>query len=188
MTPSSLVSFRVPNGKDYGISDHSTSAKYRPSVKSDCYELAPRLCAKDAYEVLSSDGLSPLDALLMSLERSYECNTILRNGEPMGMFGVAYGGDTISGIPWMLTDGDFQGFRKRFLKEGRQWIGGLKKRHQILFNYVHQENEDSIKWLKWLGFKFMRAIPKYGFGKSDTFYEFYLVSDQCVVQGEPTQP
>ena len=179
---------RVQNGKDFGTYAHSTSAEYRPSIKLDCYELAPRLCQRDAYEVLSSDGLSPLDALLMSLERSYECNTILRNGEPMGMFGVGYGGDTFSGVPWMLTDGDFQGFRKRFLKEGRQWIGNLKKRHQILFNYVHSENEDSIRWLKWLGFKFMRAIPNYGFGKSDTFYEFYLVSNECVVLEEPTQP
>ena len=188
MTPSSLVSSRVRNGKDYGISGPSTSAEYRPSIKLDCYELAPRLCPQDAYEVLSSDGLSPLDALLMSLERSYECHTILRNGEPMGMFGVGYGGDTMSGVPWMLTDGDFQGFRKKFLKQGRQWIGNLKKRHQVLFNYVHSENTDSIRWLKWLGFKFMRAIPKYGFGKSDTFYEFYLVSNECVAQVEPTQP
>ena len=180
------MSSRVRNGKDYGISGPSTSAEYRPSIKLDCYELAPRLCPQDAYEVLSSDGLSPLDALLMSLERSYECHTILRNGEPMGMFGVGYGGDTMSGVPWMLTDGDFQGFRKKFLKQGRQWIGNLKKRHQVLFNYVHSENTDSIRWLKWLGFKFMRAIPKYGFGKSDTFYEFYLVSDQCVVLEELT--
>ena len=181
------MSSRVRNGKDYGISGPSTSAEYRPSIKLDCYELAPRLCPKDAYEVLSSDGLSPLDALLMSLERSYECHTILRNGEPMGMFGVGYGGDTMSGVPWMLTDGDFQGFRKKFLKQGRQWIGNLKKRHQVLFNYVHSENTDSIRWLKWLGFKFMRAIPKYGFGKSDTFYEFYLVSNECVVQEQPSQ-
>ena len=181
------MSSRVRNGKDSGISGPSTSAEYRPSIKLDCYELAPRLCPQDAYEVLSSDGLSPLDALLMSLERSYECHTILRNGEPMGMFGVGYGGDTMSGVPWMLTDGDFQGFRKKFLKQGRQWIGNLKKRHQVLFNYVHSENTDSIRWLKWLGFKFMRAIPKYGFGKSDTFYEFYLVSNECVVQEQPSQ-
>ena len=181
------MSSRVRNGKDYGISGPSTSAEYRPSIKLDCYELAPRLCPKDAYEVLSSDGLSPLDALLMSLERSYECHTILRNGEPMGMFGVGYGGDTMSGVPWMLTDGDFQGFRKKFLKQGRQWVGNLKKRHQVLFNYVHSENTDSIRWLKWLGFKFMRAIPKYGFGKSDTFYEFYLVSNECVVQEQLSQ-
>lgn len=186
MTLSSLAYSNQPSGKVCGTYVPNICVDYRPSQLSDCYEVASIMSKKDAYEVLSSGGLSPLEALKFSFERSYECNTIVRNGEPMGMFGCGFGDHQLYGIPWMLTDGNFEGFKKRFLKEGRSWIEKLKNRHQILYNYVHDQNDDSIRWLQWLGFKFMRAIPNYGFGKSDTFYEFYLVSDQCVVLEEPT--
>ena len=175
------------SGKVCGTYVPSICVDYRPSQAQDCYEVADIICKQDAYEVLSSDGLSPLEALQISFETSYECNTIVKNGFIMGMFGCGYGGDKLYGVPWMLTNGDFRGFSKKFLKEAREWILKLSQRHLILYNYVHCENKKSIRWLKWLGFKFMREIPKYGFGKSDTFYEFYLVSrTECVVQGEPT--
>jgi len=176
MIHSSLAYSNQPSGKDFGISVPSICVDYRPSEAQDCYEVAPIMCKRDAYEVLSSDGISPLEALQLSFETSYECNTLLRNGEPMGMFGCGYGEDKIYGVPWMLTDGKFKGMTKWGLVHSREWINKVKQRHQILYNYVHNENKQSLRWLKWLGFKFMRSIPNYGFGKRDTFYEFYLVN------------
>ena len=172
----SLPSSNQQSGKECGTYDPDTSIKYyyRNSEIEDCHSLAPRMCRQDAYEVLTATGSSPLEALLMSFEISYDCRSIIKNGEVMGMFGCSKM-DDISGIPWLLSNGDFKGFRKKFLKEGKMWVESVQSQHKILFNYVHDQNSGAIKWLKFLGFKICREIPNYGFGKHDTFYEFFRV-------------
>ena len=166
----------MQSGRECGTSGHgiSTEYYYRNSELEDCHFLAPRMCRQDAYEVLTATGTSPLEALLMSFETSYDCKTIVRDKQVMGMFGCSRM-DDISGIPWLLSDGNFTGFRKKFLREGKSWVDGIQNQHQILFNYVHDQNFNAIKWLKFLGFRFCREIPNYGFGKYDTFYEFFRV-------------
>jgi len=80
-------------------------------------------------------------------------NTI--TGLPEFIFGVAsVDGQPATGSPWLLATTDF--------KITRDWLRRCKEKFfpeaaaifPILTNFVHKENREAIKWLRWLGFTF----------------------------------
>ena len=129
-------------------------ATYRSSIKEDCYVLAPLMREQDTAEIMFSHGVEPLEALLTCLE-SDECNTIIHQGQPVGMFGI-HPVDEIA---------------RDVMKVSSQWVKDKNEEYPILVNYVHVGNEVSKLWLRRLGFTFIQLIEDYGVGKQP-FYEF----------------
>lgn len=137
-------------------------AYYRPSIEEDATVLAPKMRKQDTLEVWHSHGLSPLEALTMSLLLSVEANTIIDDDdEVIGMFGVGEATPQV-GIPWLLASDKLRDVTKQFLPESEKWVKRMNERYDLLYNYVYAGNTTSIRWLKWMGFSFIREIPDHG--------------------------
>ena len=119
-----------------------------------------------------------MDSLCAGFYASDEVHTIVHNGLIKGMFGVNKSmiNDRI-GIPWMLSDGDFKGLEITFLRTGKKWVDGLLSTNwDLLYNYVDVDNHNAIKWLKFLGFSFIRVMPNFGYAGTP-FVEFMRIKN-----------
>jgi len=142
---------------------------YRPSTANDAEILAPKLRKQDVVEVWASHGLSPLEALVTSYNNSSESHTIIASdGEVIGMFGVVDEG--VVGIPWLLASDQLPQVAREFLPESRKWVERINQDYLVLTNYVDVRNTVARRWLRWLGFKFIRVVEEFGYGKKP-FYE-----------------
>ena len=146
---------------------------YRPSILSDCLELAPNMREQDVTEVSYSNGLSPLDALQASYRASQECNTIIHeDGSVVGMFGLS--DSVIFASPWLLGSDKLVETKRVMLPVSAKWVEEMNTKHPILLNYVHVDNTVSKRWLKSLGFNFIKLEQEFGVGKQP-FYQFVRI-------------
>lgn len=81
--------------------------------------------------------------------------------------------DETSGSVWLLGSDDLTQppLRKQFLAEGRVWLNQLHAFRPLLFNFVDARNTVHIRWLRWMGFTFLRLHPEYGVERRP-FWEF----------------
>lgn len=108
----------------------------------------------DRDEILAS-GRDPVQALLESYEASKpHVFTVLIDGKPEGIFGVAPGHAPCCGIPWMLGTERLTSSPRDLVVQGRFWVEYLNSLYHHLSNYVHADNHVSIRWLQLMGFEF----------------------------------
>ena len=128
----------------------------------------------DKLEVLYQTGQEPRQALQLSYMCSNVNMTIADdNDQPIGLCGVVSGG-----VIWMIaTDKLFENkkYRIQLIRKGRKWVEGLLKKYKVLYNFVYAENDSAIKWLKSLGFTFIKYHEKYGI-QGKPFYEFLRIA------------
>ena len=145
-------------------------AQVRESCDGDLKLLAPRLRAADLRE-LEAHKADAESALRHGLKFSRPCYTIEHNEQPIGMFGVAPHPVVPSvGVVWLLGSDEIgaKDVRVRFLRESREWLDRIGEDFDLLCNLVHEDNELHIKWLKFLGFTFIKRTPP--------FYEFVRIN------------
>lgn len=143
---------------------------YRPG---DEVELAPRLRFHDLQEIEAASGRSPLDVLREGGEQSSpSCSIISQQGFVVGMFGVGPGG-----CVWLLGTDELtrDPLRRQFLRECRTYLRALHQTFPLLHNVIDERNAVHIRWLKWLGFTFIRRFP-HG-PKGLPFLEFARLKD-----------
>lgn len=146
-------------------------AHYRPSILLDCDELASTMRKQDIQEIWHSHGMQPLEALVFSFQRAVEANSIISDdGKVIGMFGVGEYAPNV-GIPWLLGSDELPKIAKEFIPQSREWLDRVNQRYDLLFNFVYAKNTTSIRWLKWLGFSFIRQIDDFGVNPAP-FIEF----------------
>ena len=117
-----------------------------------CFDLAPRLKSIDRYE-LALWGLDPLLALLQPFRFTRRKNihtfTILtestRNNHKIGTI-------------WFLASDLLDKHYAYFLKRNKKWLHYLEENYDYLCNYITEEHQTSIRWLKWQGFKFSKPM------------------------------
>lgn len=144
--------------------------EYQPG---DELNLAQTMRKADIIEVRRSHGLGPLEALEYSVQHSDECYSMfLPDGTIIGMYGC--GGVDILGVPWMLGTDHLLKVAKPFLLRCHQFVDRWNERYPILFNYVDAENKTAQRWLRFLGFTFIRLVPDHGIEKTP-FYEFVRI-------------
>ena len=104
----------------------------------------------------SPDGTtSILTGILASSATYCKAGFNIKTGLPEFIFGVTPVDDQPAiGSPWMLATEDFK-ITKDWLRMCRDEIyPQMDKTFPILMNYVHKDNQESIRWLRWLGFSF----------------------------------
>lgn len=135
-----------------------TTITVRDAELLDIMELAPRLRAADMKE-LKHLGSSPEKALHESFMLSDFVKTVLVDGEIVAMLGVApLNQSDVVGVPWMLGADGLSKARRSFPIYTKKILALMHRRFPILCNYVHCENEESIRWLKHIGFTFSNTI------------------------------
>lgn len=146
---------------------------YRPSEFLDCREVAPEMRLQDVIEVGYSNGLEPLRALQEAYRVSQVCNSVIHeDGSVVAMFGVSDNG--IFASPWLLGTDKLLDTRKEFIPQAKEWVEEMSSIYPILLNYVHVDNTVSKRWLKSLGFEFIKLEKEYGVGKQP-FYQFVRI-------------
>lgn len=124
-----------------------------PAGMDHIASIAARMREADRVEVWASSRSTPHQSLMISLQNSRWAMTALVDGQPEVMWGVA---DlnilTGTGAPWLLGTDAVEVNYRLFLRHSLQWKEKLSEQYQVLMNFVHDENEVSKRWLKWLGF------------------------------------
>ena len=114
-------------------------------------------------------GETPRAAMLRALDKDDMTLTALdAQGVPMAMFGV--GRVVGQAYIWCLGTDAVKDNAYQFLKSSRKWTQLLTKPYGATFNYVHQDNDVAIRWLKFCGAKFIRALVF----QDQSFYEFII--------------
>ena len=146
----------------------------RKANLQDLRYVADNMRAVDKLEALYQTGQEPRQALQLS----YMCSNVNMaiaddNDQPIGLCGVVSGG-----VIWMVaTDKLFENkkYRIQLIRKGRKWVEGLLKKYKVLYNFVYAENDSAIKWLKSLGFTFIKYHEEYGI-QGKPFYEFLRIA------------
>ena len=135
----------------------------------DLRYVANNLREIDKREAFYQTGQEPLQAV----QFTYICSNVNMaiaddNDHPIGLCGVVEGG-----VIWMVaTDRLFENkkYKIQLIRKGRKWVDNLLKKYKILYNFVYAENHSAIKWLKALGFTFIKYHEHYGIERKP-FYE-----------------
>lgn len=144
----------------------------RPSVQEDVDFLSNNLREEDVEEVLAGNN-TPLNALSHGFEKSSPCYTLIdRQSTPLGMLGVVGGTYANSGIIWLLGTKGIEDNSVAFLRNSKPVLDDLFYRTGCTFfyNYTYAKNELHHRWLRWLGFTFLRTVTMPSTGKE--FIEF----------------
>lgn len=129
-----------------------------------CFDLAPRLKSIDRYE-LALWGLDPLLALLQPFRFTRRKNihtfTILTESkqEVVAIFGaVPTRNNNKIGTIWFLASDLLDKHYTYFLRRNKLWLHFLEENYEYLCNYITEEHQTSIRWLKWQGFNFSKPM------------------------------
>jgi hypothetical protein len=138
---------------------------WRQPTWADCEYVAANMRKEDVLEV-SAFNHTPEDALYLGLEHSAASYTLVNpKGEPIAVLGVTpqYNIDLPkedTGMIWLLGTPGIEKYGYRFLRYSKEALQELydKTDFELFFNYTHTDNFVHHKWLKWLGFKFIRRV------------------------------
>lgn len=147
----------------------------RQTDYEDVRYLAPRLRQADKDECMAATGYDPKVALCIGLKFGDITQTMLApDGEPLGMFGVGKSNVPDAGAIWMVATDNLVKHQMKFLRLNKPVIETLQTEYLALFNFVDARNTLHIKWLKWMGFTFIKRHEHWGFEKRP-FYEFVRI-------------
>ena len=150
-----------------------TKPYLRLANEDDCIYLAENLREDDYREIKAVTGLPPLLSLLTGLKSSQVPLVICDNqGKVVAMLGVVPNG--LIGSIWMVGTPDLKRISVSFLKNCQDVFTVLKNNFSVLHNYVDARNELHIRWLKWMGFSFIKKHQCYGI-EQKPFYEFVKI-------------
>lgn len=119
----------------------------------------------------ASNGFSSFEGLNRSLQVSEKAWVGFNGHTPFGFWGVAKIEDRI-GSPWFLGTDTMMESSKTVAHRTRFYVNEFFENYDFLYNYVHEENVVSMRWLKWIGFVLEEPKP-YGI-KGDMFRRFML--------------
>lgn len=144
-----------------------------PATKEHAIEMAGKLRRADVEELKAVGKHNATKALIDSLDISVSAWTGIYDGKPAFIFGVAdCPNHEKVGIPWMMGTPALDKCAKEFIKINPKYINYMRKRYNILINFVDVRNKRAIRWLEWLGFEMSDPKP-YGVNNMP-FMQFYM--------------
>jgi hypothetical protein len=157
--------------------ENRVSITIQKSLRKDVDLLAGNLRANDVREIKAFSGNDPHTALLRCLQSSKECWSGYTDNTIIGMFGVCNSPDDPTvGVPWMLASEGIYEYKRLFIKESKVWVKNLIKDYDALVNYVDARNHNAIRWLKWLGFDFVKLYDGLG-TEGEGFWKFVMIKN-----------
>lgn len=111
-------------------------------------------------EELKLLGYTPKQALNECFYHSQQCYTIVHKNNPIGIFGISRSqySDTLNqeiAKIGLLTTVQIKNIKYQFIKEAKEYIKIMLKTYDYAYNIVSLKNEDAIKFLRMLDFKFL---------------------------------
>jgi len=143
---------------DYGL------AYVTYSNIGDAAHVAANLRAADRAELAAVSRITPLRIIEDGILESSRVHTvwIKESGNPCAIFGVRDSGHPGLGVVWLLGTDDLFKYAHKFLRNSRPWVDVLHNEFKVLFNVIDERQDVYIKWLRWVGFDFVRNFENYG--------------------------
>jgi len=140
----------------------------RKAIIADALELSPKIRKGDREEIMASEGISPLRALVTPF--TYDNAKIYsiigtKDEGVIGMFGSNPTQLPEYGVAWLLSSEKLFKHTKQFIKECPYWVSQMSEGYEYLYNFVDKRNWKSLKWLQFLGFEPKEELQQYGVGK-----------------------
>ena len=127
--------------------------------------IAAALRPADVLEVAAAGGETPQVALEESLRRSDVAETLLLDGRPVAMWGVApdrerpFGCGPDAGIVWLLATGDVERIPVAFCRAVLAALQRHGGEYSALRNAVDARYATALRWGRWMGFRVGPAVP-----------------------------
>ncbi len=125
----------------------------RPAQPADCAALAAALRPADRAELAASHpGQCPADLLLDFIHRSCCAFTLLYNGQPAALFGLA--AENLLGsraCVWLLTARAVERIPKTFLRVARRFIAAALNQYPELYNFTDERYTAALRFVCRLG-------------------------------------
>lgn len=104
-------------------------------------------------------------AIDRSVDVSKECFALTApDGELVCLYGVGeVEGDPSVASIWALGTDRVERYPALFCKTGMKYVAEKLKEYDVLYNRVWKENTTSIRWLGWMGFKFVMDVENEDF-------------------------
>lgn len=131
----------------------------------DALSIAYRLREEDIREAADLGGLSPKDAVQLSMQLSRKAFIAYVNERPEVIFGVGHSNSLGVGHPWLLSTEVIKLFPVGLSKSFRVYIKQFLEMYPVLTNLMDARNRVHEIWLKRMGFSFIKDYPDYGPGK-----------------------
>ena len=148
----------------------------RPAEGIDIDIIACDMRPADLAEIAATGTVDPYDALTNCMTLSMpSCYTMTADDLPIAMLGTA----PVELIPdfgsiWLLGTEEIEEHPVALLRLCKKILPRLMTPYDMLFNLMDVRNELHVKFVKWLGFTFIRERP---FGPEGLpFYEFALIN------------
>jgi hypothetical protein len=142
------------------------------ATKTHALMMAPNMRAVEAREVMDSDGLTPVRALIREVERSSVAWSWIVDGEVACMFGIISPDMLGAAYPWFLTTPLVEKHSRQFARACKTLLPELLSAHPRLSGHVDARHALSVRWLRWLGAD-VREAEKWG--KADVLFHPFSI-------------
>ena len=124
-------------------------------------ELAETMGEADRAEVWAGAHHTPGEALMRCLRGSRDTkHSWLVDGRVMAMWGVGhYTPLSVEATPWMLGSRELPTHARTFARGSKMIAAQWKARYPILRNFVDARHTLAVRWVQWIGFNLLPAIP-----------------------------
>lgn len=126
----------------------------------DIEHIANNMRPEDVEECQAS-GFDPLTALRTSVSHSSVCYTARGiDGSPIALLGAGHGVYNGWGTIWLLGTNGIEKNTVTFLRHSKEYLSYIydETGFDVLYNYTYSKNTLHHRWLKWLGFNFIRKV------------------------------
>lgn len=103
-------------------------------------------------------GLTPLKALWSNYRQSLICKSVFINGNLCAIFGVVGSIMGESAMPWIAMTPEVQEHPMRVAFRFRRELGEMLKLFPVLEDYIEEENESAIRFMRLMGFRVSKNV------------------------------
>jgi hypothetical protein len=147
----------------------------RTATEEDAAYIGARLRRADWEELWAATGESPRMTTIRSFEISDESWVLDCGGAPLAIWGIGTSYANNCGVPWMVGTNHMEKHKRDIMGISRVMLDYYHTRHHVLINFTDARHTDSHRYLKWLGFEFLPAVPHGHAGLP--FHQFMRVAD-----------
>lgn len=152
----------------------------------DAQRIAPLLREKDKREIEVVSGLNPEASLPRAFDLPGErIIAETSNGDPILIGGAHPTHPKVAAAIWMLGTPLLEHYALPSVRTALRYIERWHQTYPLLWNRALEANDLHVRWLKLLGFSFIRRVDIRGF----PFIEFVRIKPSpCVNPSQPALP
>lgn len=133
-----------------------------PATAADARELVQAMRPEDRREFEQVGNRPALQTVLLGVMTSAPAFTMRTlSGDLIGIAGVVQAQPDAAAV-WMAGTPRIETASTAFLRGSRDLLTEFHRHYGTLFNICDARNTVHIRWLRWLGFTFIRQIDRHG--------------------------